>query len=488
MTHAARTRLFLSLFLFLSLTACRVVVPAPAPTALPPTHTVAPPSPTHTEPLPPTRTPSPSPTLTQTLTLTPAPTLTATPTVALGDTQAHLEIFEQVWELVNQEYVSLDFNGVDWDAVRERYRPVIEAGQPDLEFYVTMNEMLGELGDEHSRFDDPQTVAEDDAGLQGNLDYVGVGILVQGRPEKNYAVILVTFPGGPAEEAGIRSRDHLLAADGVPILDEQGELRDIVRGPEGTPVELTIQTPGEPPREVSVVRRRISGSIPIEYQVFESGGKRIGYVFLPTFNDLTIPGQVKEALEEMSLVGALDGLIIDNRMNEGGAEPALRETLRLFVGGRLGEFISRREERLLEVEAEDVGGSQSVPLVVLIGAGTVSYGEIFSGLLQVTGRATLMGQTTLGNVETIWGYDMPDGSRAWIARETFRPAGDQEANWEQSGIQPDIPVAGEWEEFKLEDDPVVEAAMQFVVGQSGRARVLQFGAVSYLRISQRRPT
>ena len=57
---------------------------------------------------------------------------------------------------------------------------------------------------------------------------------------------------------------------------------------------------------------------------------------------------------------------------------------------------------------------------MLVGPDTISFGEIFSGILKDQGRATLIGETTSGNVEILWGYDFKDGSRAWIAHDTFK--------------------------------------------------------------------
>ena len=59
--------------------------------------------------------------------------------------------------------------------------------------------------------------------------------------------------------------------------------------------------------------------------------------------------------------------------------------------------------------------------MVLVGSGSASFGEIFAGVLQDSGRAHIIGTTTDGNVEILWGYDFDDGSQMWLASETFRP-------------------------------------------------------------------
>jgi C-terminal processing protease CtpA/Prc len=99
---------------------------------------------------------------------------------------------------------------------------------------------------------------------------------------------------------------------------------------------------------------------------------------------------------------------------------------------------------------------------VLIGPATASYGEVFSGILKNIGRAYLIGETTDGNVETLWGYDFDDGSRVWLARESFRPINHLDENWEETGIIPDQTVEAGWDEYMLGNDPVVQAALEYI--------------------------
>ena len=427
---------------------------------LPPTATPPPPTFTSTSTQLPSQTPSPTATIT--LTLAPTATATLTPTAALTASPQQIQIFGELWNIVNDEYLYPDFNGLDWDAIYEEYRQRIESGLRDEDFYLSMDDMIYRLGDDHSVFLSPQEVFEEDAQFAGENDYVGVGILVSAVPERDRAVVLVTFPGSPAEQAGLKPRDNLLAADGEPILDEEGNLRDIVRGPEGTAVELTIQTPGEAVRQVFLTRARITGSVPVPSTVLTTpSGLRVGYLLLVTFSDASIDEEVGGILQEMSQAGPLDGLIIDNRQNEGGADDVLRGTLAYFTDGLMGNFVSRTEQHPLIVHGEDLNGSQTFPLVVLVGVNTVSFGEIFAGILKDIGRAHVMGEVTDGNVETLWGYDFNDGSRAWIAHDTFQPVNHPGEDWEESGIVPDEIVLANWDEHALETDPAIESALGY---------------------------
>ena len=414
----------------------------------------------------PTNTPIPSPFSTPTISLpgpTPSPVLVSTPTPTQISIDTQLNIFENLWNIINDTYVYPDFNGLDWNAIHLEYIQKINAGLTNSEFYLAMDDLITKLGDEHSQFLNPQEVAEQEAEYEGTNDYVGIGVLVSAVPERQHAVILSVFPDSPAEAAGLQPRDSIISVDRTPILDEDGFLRDIVRGPEGTTINLVVQTPGEDPREIAVTRHRITGEVPVVNKVITtSDGIRIGYILLVTFDDSTVDDQVAAALKQMTANAPLDGLILDNRMNEGGSSSVLEPMLGYFIGGNLGYFINRNEERPLHIKLTDINGSSQVPLAVLIGSGTASFGEIFSGVLHDMERAYLIGKTTDGNVEILWGYDLEDGSKIWIANETFRPLNHPDQNWEKTGIIPDADISGDFDEFSLENDPVVSAAIGYL--------------------------
>jgi C-terminal processing protease CtpA/Prc len=200
----------------------------------------------------------------------------------------------------------------------------------------------------------------------------------------------------------------------------------------------------------------VEGGLPVPSRLLPTAdGSRVGYLFVPTFFDLTVVDQVRRTLGDW---GPLDGLVLDNRMNGGGSSSVIEPLLRLFTHGTVGHFVSRAGRRPLVVTAEPIHNSQTVPLVVLVGEGTVSFGEIFSGVLRDAGRARLVGKTTKGNVETLHGYGLADGSRVWIAQETFDPAVSH-ADWETDGVRPDVAAGADWDTFTEGDDPAVAAAL-----------------------------
>ena len=401
----------------------------------------------------------PLPSNTESAIITPTPTQTLVP---VGE-ELQLDILQSLWNVINQNYLYPDFNGLDWDAIYNEYHQKVEAGLDTEEFYLAMDEMVYRLGDDHSIFLNPQQVQAEEVEYTGEHDYVGIGVWVQFVPEKQKGVILLTFPGGPADQAGIKSRDSILSVEGVPLNDDQGFALDLLLGVEGTPVTLTVQTPGEEPRTMTLPRGRITSSLPVPYELLQTPtGKRIGYIILPTFSDSTIGEQVGDALATLSKNEPLDGLILDNRINGGGWDTVMSSTLSYFTSGTVGYFVNREEKEALEIDGNDIGDSLDLPLVVLIGPDTVSFGEIFSGILKDQSRATLIGETTSGNVEILWGYDFDDGSRAWIAHDTFAPINHPEWDWEHEGIVVDIEIAAPWDEYTSQTDPAIQTALDYL--------------------------
>src|SRR5579859_1586384 len=387
----------------------------------------------------------------------PPPAPPANTAVDPAVTASHLQVFNTLITTIQQDYIYTDVVKNKLPALQSQYQKLVAGGLTDDDFYQAMDDLITALGDNHSYFESPAQVKTTDATFAGDNDFVGIGVIAQPVPEAGRAVIVVVFPGSPAAAAGLHSHDSIVAIDGQPALDASGDIRSAIRGPEGSTVALTMQRPGQAPFVVKLQRRRVTGALPIDYCLISS--KHIGYIYLPGLDDETVPDQVRAALRALTVTGPLAGLVIDNRQNGGGISTVLDSLLGLFTHGDLGRFVARDEARELALPAEDVGGSQSVPLLVLVSRDTVSYGEVLSGVLQVTGRARVGGQTSLGNVETEWAYSFKDGSRVWLAHELFQPPGLWPGYWEGRGIQADIPLPVRWDLFTEATDPALAAAV-----------------------------
>lgn len=450
-------------FLILTLLSCnyvtQMIVP-PTVTPIPPTATAtATASPTPTPaPLVPAFIPSqcvavPLATVAPDLVAQSTPELQANHEISKGDQR---RIVREMGNIIEDVYVYPDFNGKDWNEIESRYRQKIEAGLDTETFYIEMQNMIDELQDEHSFFLSPLAVERAEAELKGDVEFVGIGVYGESDLERGRLIVVSTFPESAADYAGIKAHDSILMVDGLPVFDGT---RNRLRGPDCSAVIVTVQSPGEATRDAILIRHSIEGNLKIESSLVPTtDGSRLGYIFIPTFFDETIPPQIEEALNAF---GQLDGLILDLRMNGGGSSSVADPILAFFASGRLGQFVSRAESRTLSVEADPIQNSQTVPLVVMVSEDTVSFGEIFAGIMRDSRNAKITGETSLGNVEVLHGYNFEDGSQIWIASETFYPAHSDE-NWEETGIVPDIQAFAEWDTFTFETDPSIAAAVNLL--------------------------
>jgi carboxyl-terminal processing protease len=381
--------------------------------------------------------------------------------VDAATTARQLELLDEFAQAVVDNYVDPMLNGTDWPVVVEHYRELVSGGLSDDNFYSAMKGLISELGDNHSRFESPANVAAADAALAGQIDYVGIGTYFQPIPEAGGVSVITVFPGSPAERVGLRAHDTVTAVDGASPLRVAGEVwHNPFLGPEGSTVAITVSRPGQTPETFSLVRARVKGAKLIDVCLVP--GTRVAYVLLPGLLDTTVPDQLRAALTTLADGGPLDGVVIDNRMNGGGRGKVLESILSMFTAGEVGEFSSPDGTRPLVIEPTDVNGSQTVPLVVLVGTGTVSYGEVMSGVLQAVGRATLIGQTTNGNVETLHSFSFEDGSRLWLANETFLATAASYGPWEDTGIVPDVDLPTRWDLFDEATDPALAAAVNLL--------------------------
>lgn len=418
-----------------------------AATATPPQIPSATPAPAN-----PGQTPRPAP--------SPTPQAALTNTVSITDTQMQLRVFRQLWDAVNTSYVYTNFNGLDWEKVRASQEARINAGMVFTDFYDDMRGVVESLNDNHSSFLSPEEVQTENAEYEGKDAYVGVGVRWDMSRDKKYVFVLQTMANSPAEKGGVKAHDHILAINGEPVINGNELRMDRARGVSGTPVTLTLQAPGGQPRDVVLIRGDVSGAARVEYRVINNAGKKYGYILIPTLFEQTIGQKTREALRALNKNTTLDGIILDMRINGGGAYPILTETLGFFTTGEIGRLVNRSQRpQVIRVKAEPIGKSQTLPLVVLMGPSTESYAEVFSGALQAKGRAALIGSESAGNIETLRLHEFKDGSAAWIAEETFRlPNG---TGWEGKGLTPDVRVDKNWDEFTEDDDPGIAAALNY---------------------------
>src|SRR5271167_1872296 len=250
--------------------------------------------------------------------------------------------------------------------------------------------------DPHSNFFDPKSYAlmrEDQRGK-----YYGVGMTV--GPRNNKVIVIAPFAGTPAYRAGIRPGDVIVAVDGKPTDNmSTGDVADLLKGPKGTTVHITILREGDDkPLEFAVVRDEIPRySVDLHFLIRPG----IGYLHINGFNETT-EKEVGDALDQM---GDLKGLILDLRQNPGGLLSEGVGVADKFL--RKGQLIvshhgrSSPEKRYTATHGD---GGKEYPIVVLVNRGTASAAEIVAGAIQDHDRGLIVGETTFGKglVQTVY--------------------------------------------------------------------------------------
>jgi carboxyl-terminal processing protease len=371
-----------------------------------------------------------------------------------------LDCFETVWRTVNETYFDPTFDGVEWQAVHDRYRPLIAAAKDDETFYGRLNQMLHELKVSHIGALPPHWALDrwfspHDFG-QGS---VGVDV----RWLEDGAVVTSVTPGAPADRAGLRPGCILQSIDGVsmeriaaetllaPPYNERSRRRlvtlEILRrlyGHPDTQVSIAYAAEKAEPQVKSVRRVQRTGGyrlyegaplafFDVESKLLEDG---IGYIRLSAFQ-WPLADRVRLA---MDAVNSAPGWILDLRGNSGG-------DFDLFIGKFFRApvpclSVKTREgaaDFIVEPEPDPYPG----PVVVLVDVMSVSAAELFAASLQTTGRAVVVGERSPGWVLGTQSVLLPNGSLFVYPDRQYRmPDG---TVLEGRGVVPDIEVALERE-------------------------------------------
>ncbi|MEX2162597.1 MAG: S41 family peptidase [Anaerolineales bacterium] len=277
-----------------------------------------------------------------------------------------------------------------WEAWRKvQYGDAQINGNYEVLLRASLASMVQALGDPHTSYMDPGQFEQ--STLQLNGEYEGIGAFIDTTTE--YVTIIAPMQGAPAERAGLRAGDEILAVDGMDMTGVSGDsVISYIMGPAGTPVVLTIRREEvAEPFDVEVIREHIT--VPSVQSEMLDGD--IAYVQLLTFGDDT-DTELRRALEDL-LASDPKGLILDLRNNGGGY-------LHTAVAVA-SEFIATRSVVLYEeygngesdsFDALDGGLAKDIPLVVLVNGGTASASEILAGAIQDYERGVLVGETTYG--------------------------------------------------------------------------------------------
>lgn len=345
-----------------------------------------------------------------------------------------LQPFYQAWEVVQGSYAG-DLPSVE-----------------DLRATAIACSIVETIDDQFTGYTPPAVAARMREDLSGTFEGIGAfvrlnddGILEIARP----------MDGQPADLAGLLAGDLIVGVDGENVVGQsQDEVISKVRGPRGTEVVLTIRRESvAEPFDVTITRARIE--IPIVEQEMLEGN--IAYIHLTSFSR-NAEEQMVAALTQL-LAQNPQGLIFDLRDNPGGFLDQSIAVADLFLADGIVAQ-ERNKAGLNEVFSADSGElAETIPLVVLVNAGSASASEIVAGAIQENERAIIIGETSFGKGSVQLPHELSDGGelRVTIAR-WYTPDNN---TIDQQGIQPDIEIPTP-EDLNGPDDTQLQRAIEFI--------------------------
>jgi carboxyl-terminal processing protease len=389
-----------------------------------------------------------------------------TPTPEASDTNPQIErqllIFDELDAALKERYIYEDFGGVDWETLSSDFRTRIEFGLGEDSFYSGLTDLVEQLP--------PGTVSfvprEDriSSEIEDTELYEGIGAFITYRSEPApHIVILSVMVGSPAESAGLQAHDSIYAIDGLPISADAGmSAVERIRGPRGSTVLLEVHTPNEGAREIRVTRDRVLAADVPRGGVFESG---IYYLLVPVNADSTLSTALVEAYQQIE-ANSLDGLILDLRIAHSTTEWPISDLLVSLTEGQLGTLFTRTDRSIIGIVGQDLSGSQSVPLAVLIGPDTSGTPEIFASAVGEIGRATVIGMPTPGNVLGFEQVTLLDGSVIIFSASSYETISG--VDLAETGVIPEILVEVDWDQATLATDAVILTAIEALLDGSGQ--------------------
>lgn len=326
-----------------------------------------------------------------------------------------IAIIWEAYQIINDEYY--DNAAVDADAMSEdAIRAIVET-----------------LGDPHTRYVSPEAFQLDRDDLAGA--FFGIGASVSADPDGTGVIITKPHRNSPAERAGIKVGDRIVAVDGEDATEwtvTEAVLK--IRGERGKPVVLTILHAGETePVEITIIRDRVE---------LESVTSRMipdtpyGELNIEQFTDET-PAEIRAHVTELLEQGA-SGLVVDVRNNPGGLLSSTLDAVSEFIGQGMLAYEVDRDGNRRDFHAHGQANFPNLPITLLVNNYSGSGAELFAGAMQDHGRAVLIGTQTFGKGSVNVTHRLSNGGGISVTiRRWFTPNGNV---IEGVGLTPDVIV------------------------------------------------
>ena len=338
----------------------------------------------------------------------------------LGAQEVDLSLFWDVWQRLEENY--LDEGALDQEKM----------------IHGAIKGITQSLGDSYTVFLEPSENKRAKEDLNGSFGGVGIQL---GYKDGRLAVI-APLKGTPAEKVGVKAGDLILKiVDKKKEIDKETtgislpEAVNLIRGPKGQPVILSLFSEGEEkPREVEIIRGTIIvPSVEVEFLDTESG--KIAHLKLMRFGDRTEVEWNSIVTEIKERQTAIQGIILDVRNNPGGyLNGAVFIASEFLSNGMIVKQEGREEVNTYSVNRQ--GKLLDYPLVILANEGSASASEIVAGALRDRERAKMVGEATFGKGTVQEAQELPEGAGLHVTTARWLlPSGD----WiGEEGIEPDF--------------------------------------------------
>jgi carboxyl-terminal processing protease len=368
-----------------------------------------------------------------------------------GTPAGRADIFQPFWDTyqtIERRYAGGDID--DQMLVRGAIRGMVEALGDPYSSYLTPEEYQSGLQELSGQFEGIGAEIGTKSAAGDTSDCATLG------PQCSL-IVVSPIEGSPAQKAGLRAGDTILAVDGAGLdgLTVDGA-RDKVRGRKGTEVVLTIKRGADKPFDVAIVRDVI-----IQREVIQEdlAGGTIGYIRVTGFSD-SAAAQYHDALQ-VDIAAGRKKVILDLRGNPGGYVTAARRITSEFIasGPLFWEETADGKQEATNASEGGIATDAGIELVVLVDRGSASASEIVAGALQDRERATIVGETTFGKGTVQQWIELPNtGALKLTIARWLTP----DKRWiHQEGIVPDVPVTLP-AELGLDEDPARDKAVEIL--------------------------
>ena len=340
----------------------------------------------------------------------------------------------------NEFYKKIDLFGEVLETVKEEY--VDEIDQSDV-MDAAINGVLQSL-DPYSAYMSPESFQNMQTETSGEFGGLGIEVSM----ESGVVKVISPLDDSPAYEAGVKAGDYIVKINDIQVQGKTlSEAVEIMRGPVGSDIEITVRRRGVKKALVFSITRKIIKIRSVKSKILENN---IGYIRLTAFNENS-GKQIKRKLNEFNDNEKIKGFILDLRNNPGGLlSQAIKISDFFLSSGEIVSTKSRQESENRKWFAKDGDILNGKTLLVLINNGSASASEIVAGALKDHKRAILVGENSYGkgSVQSIIPLKNKGAIRLTISKY-YLPSG---KSISEVGVTPDIVVSEETDDFRIDTE------------------------------------